>query len=294
MVLGVASQDAPRVRSLTYPGAQAFRLRLLGRSNEISSISFGDNQLIVNTENADLTVDGSAMRVFVATPKHEGRFPGIIFYSDIFQLTGPMIRAATRLAGYGFVVAAPEIYHRIESPGNAIPFDDAGRDRGLGNAARTTVAEFDADCRATLDWLKANPSVAEGKLGAGGFCIGGHLAFRAALQADVRATVCFYGTGVHNGRLGKDADAGSLARAGEIKGELLMIFGTADPHVPEDARAKIKDALQEAKTRFSISLYDAEHAFMRDEGPRYDPEATDRAWNEMIEFYRRAFTSSVA
>jgi carboxymethylenebutenolidase len=225
------------------------------------------------------------MRVLVAAPKQQGQYPGIIFYSDIFQLTGPMIRATARLAGYGFVVAAPEFYHRIEPPGMAIPFDDAGRDRGLANAAKTSVAEFDADCRATLDYLNKHPQVAEGKLGAGGFCIGGHLAFRAALQPDVSATVCFYGTGIHDGKLGKDGDAGSLARARDIRGELLMIFGSADPHVPEDARAKIERELERAGTRYSISLYDAEHAFMRDEGPRYDPVATDRAWNEMIEFY---------
>jgi carboxymethylenebutenolidase len=66
-----------------------------------------------------------------------------------------------------------------------------------------------------------------------------------------------------------------------------MIFGSADPHVPEDARAKIERELERAGTKPSISLYDAEHAFMRDEGPRYDPVATDRAWNEMIEFYYR-------
>lgn len=245
--------------------------------------------MIINTEHVDLTVDESPMRVLVAAPKQDGQYPGIILYSDIFQLTGPMIRASARLAGYGFVVAAPEIYHRIEPAGSPIPFDDAGRDRGLANAARTSVAEFDADCRATLDYLKHHPRVADGKLGAGGFCIGGHLAFRAALQPDVRATVCFYGTGIHNGKLGKDADAGSLTRASEIRGELLMIFGSADPHVPEDARAKIKGALESAGTKFSISLYDAEHAFMRDEGPRYDPVATDQAWNEMIDFYNAAF-----
>lgn len=243
--------------------------------------------MIINTEYVDLTVDESPMRLFVAAPKQEGQYPGIVFYSDIFQLTGPMIRSTARLAGYGFVVAAPEIYHRIEPPGSAILFDDAGRDRGLADAAKTSAVEFDADCRATLDYLKNHPRVAEGKLGAGGFCIGGHLAFRAALQSDVRATVCFYGTGIHNGKLGKDADAGSLARANEIRGELLMIFGSADPHVPEDARAKIKAALESERVRFSISLYDAEHAFMRDEGPRYDPVATDQAWNEMIEFYGR-------
>lgn len=227
------------------------------------------------------------MRMLVAAPRAEGEYPGILLYSDIFQLTGPMVRAAARLAGYGFVVAAPEIYHRIEPPGAAIAFDDDGRDRGLNNAARTSVAEFDADCRVALDYLSGHRLVEQGKLGAGGFCIGGHLAFRAALQEDVRATVCFYGTGIHNGKLGKDNDAGSLQRAGEIRGELLLIFGAADPHVPEEGRDKIKTALCDAGTRFSISLHKAEHAFMRDEGPRYDPEATDKAWSEMIDFFRR-------
>ena len=229
------------------------------------------------------------MRILVAAPKDEGKYPGILFYSDIFQLTGPMTRATARLAGYGFVVAAPEIYHRIEPPGTVIPFDDDGRTRGLAGAAQTLVAEFDTDCRSVLDYLDKHPSVQKGKLGAAGFCIGGHLAFRAALQPDVAATVCFYGTGIHNGKLGKDEDARSLERASEIRGKLLLVFGTRDPHVPEEGRAKISSALEEAGADFAVSLYPAEHAFMRDEGPRYDPEATDQAWSEMIHFFRREF-----
>jgi carboxymethylenebutenolidase len=229
------------------------------------------------------------MRTFVAAPKQPGKYPGILFYSDIFQLTGPTVRSCARLAGYGFVVAAPEIYHRIEPPGFVIPFDDAGRTVGLEDAAKTPVADFDADCRAALDYLAAYGAVASGKIGAGGFCIGGHLAFRAALQPDVKATACFYGTGIHNGKLGKDDAAGSLERAGEIRGELLLVWGALDPHIPEGGRARIEDTLREAGVRFSQRLYPAEHAFMRDEGPRYDSEATDHAFGEMIGFYKRAF-----
>jgi carboxymethylenebutenolidase len=243
--------------------------------------------MIITTEYVDIPAEGGTIRTFVAAPKRVGKSPGILFYSDIFQLTGPMIRATARLAGYGFVVAAPEIYRRIEPPGTVIPFDDEGRTRGLAGAAQTPVSDFDDDCRRVLDFLDRHPAVAKGKLGAGGFCIGGHLAFRAALQPDVVATACFYGTGIHNGKLGKDEDAGSLERASEIRGELLLVFGTLDPHVPEEGRAKIRSALERARTRFSISLYPAEHAFMRDEGPRYDAEITDQAWNEMIGFFRR-------
>ena len=250
--------------------------------------------MIVTTEYKDISVDNSPLRMFVAAPKNDDKtkYPGVIFYSDIFQLTGPMLRSCVRLAGYGFVVAAPEIYHRIERPGTVIAFDDPGRTRGLEDAGKTTVSEFDRDCRAVLDYLAQHPRVALSKLGAAGFCIGGHLSFRAALQPDVRATVCFYGTGIHDGKLGKDANAGSLQRAGDIKGELMMIFGETDPHVPKEGREKIRAALQQAGVKYRVKLYPAEHAFMRDEGARYDPECTDMAFADMIHLYRSTFGES--
>ncbi|PYS84379.1 MAG: dienelactone hydrolase family protein [Acidobacteria bacterium] len=245
--------------------------------------------MVITTEYVEVEVGGSPMRVLVSAPRGGGEYPGVVCYSDIFQLTGPTVRACARLAGYGFVVAAPEIYHRLEPPGTVIPFDDEGRTRGLEDASKTSVAEFDADCRAALDYLAAHPRVAAGRLGAAGFCIGGHLAFRAALQEDVRATVCFYPTGVHDGKLGADADAGTLGRAREIRGEVLLVFGSADPHVPEDGRGKIVAALRAAGVSYDVKLYAAEHAFMRDEGPRYDPEATDAAFVEMLKLFRRVF-----
>jgi len=245
--------------------------------------------MVITTRYIDIPAGGSPMRMFVAAPQAPGKYPGIVCYSDIFQLTGPMLRSVARLAGYGFVAAAPEIYHRVETAGAAILFDDAGRTRGQDDAAKTPVAHFDEDRRAALDYLAKHPQVAEGQLGAMGFCIGGHLAFRAALDPDVRATVCFYGTGIHDGKLGQDRDAGSLGRAAEIRGKLLMIWGSADPHVPETGRVEIDRRLGEAKVDYSVKLYPAEHAFTRDEGPRYDPEATDQAFAEMIQLFRSVF-----
>lgn len=245
--------------------------------------------MIVTANYETVQSRGAALRTFVAAPQSAGAYPGILCYSDIFQLTGPMLRACARLAGYGFVAAAPEIYGRIEPPGTVIPFDDAGRTRGMGDAAKMPVSHFDEDARSVLDWLTTHPKVAKTKLGAMGFCTGGHLAFRAAIQPDVKATVCFYGTAIHNGKLGKDADAGSLARAKQIRGELLMVFGANDPHIPAEGRATVEAGLRAAGVRHRISLYPAEHAFMRDEGPRFDPEASDKAFTEMLELYRRVF-----
>jgi len=243
--------------------------------------------MVVSRSYVDVPVDGRDMRTFVAAPRAGGPHPGIVFYSDIFQLTESTLRWCVRLAGYGFVVAAPEIYHRLEPAGTVLGFDDEGKARGQADAEATPVADFDADIRGAIDYLAGSDAVSA--IGAAGHCTGGHLAFRAAMQSEVRATACWYATGLHDGKLGKDPDAGSLARAGEIGGELLMIFGTRDPHTPADGREVIQRGLEDAGASFTWSEYDAEHAFGRDVGDRYDPEATDEALAETVALFRRAF-----
>jgi carboxymethylenebutenolidase len=47
--------------------------------------------------------------------------------------------------------------------------------------------------------------------------------------------------------------------------------------------------LRSSGIRYKTLLYPAEHAFTRDEGPRYDPEATDLAHAEMVSLFRRTF-----
>jgi len=241
----------------------------------------------ITAKDADLRVDDSTMRLFVAAPRAPGKYSGILLYCEIFQLTAPIRRSVERLAGHGFVVAAPEIYHRIERPGVVIPYDDIGRMWGQQDAARTAVAEFDADARATLDYLSRHEQVAPGKLGAMGFCIGGHLAFRAAFDPRVAAAVCCYPTGIHNGKLGRDPDSATLARIPEIKAEMLIVFGQTDPHVPAEGRKILADSLAAAKIRHAIHLAPGEHAFMRDEGPRYDSAAADEVWARAIALFSR-------
>jgi carboxymethylenebutenolidase len=250
--------------------------------------------VVVTRDYVEVPVDGRAMRAFLAAPRAPGPHPGIVVYSDIFQLTEPTLRWCVRLAGYGFVVAAPEIYHRIEPAGTVLEFDDAGKTRGQRDAEQTPVADFDADIAAALGYLREHRAVGGAPVGAAGHCTGGHLAFRAAMLPEVGATACWYPTGLHDGRLGADADAGSLARAAEIDGELLLIFGTRDPHTPEAGRETIRRGLEQAGTRVTWREYDTEHAFGRDVGDRYDPEATDQALAETVALFRRALVGVAA
>jgi carboxymethylenebutenolidase len=224
------------------------------------------------------------IRTVVISPAGGGRRPGVLLYTDIFQLTESTLRTARRLASAGFVVFVPEIYPRGEVAGVALEFDDAGKAAGLAAATSTTTGQFDSDRVAVLDFMERRADVNE--LFAAGFCIGGHLAFRAAFDPRVAATVCFYPTGLHNGALGADADAGSLALADTISGRLMTIFGSQDPHVPADARVQIISALYAAGLDdLELHVYaGGEHAFMRDVGARHDPVLTDLALNSAVAF----------
>lgn len=225
------------------------------------------------------------IRTAVIAPVGSGRWPGLLLYTDIFQLTESTLRTARRLAASGFVVCVPEIYPHGPLAGVALEFDDAGKKAGLDAAAATTTARFDDDRQALLDWMAARDDIDE--LLVTGFCLGGHLAFRAAFDQRVAATVCFYPTGLQNGALGADT-ADSLSRAGEIRGRLLVVLGSRDPHVPADARLRIVTELYAAGLDdVELHVYrGGEHAFMRDVGPRHDPELTDLAFAEAVSFFR--------
>lgn len=62
-----------------------------------------------------------------------------------------------------------------------------------------------------------------GRIGATGMCLGGHLAYRAALDPRVAAAVCYFATDLHTRSLGRGMDDDSLERAGEIRAELVMV-----------------------------------------------------------------------
>jgi carboxymethylenebutenolidase len=241
---------------------------------------------IKDDESIDLQTPVGAMRTYIFRPVADGRYPGLVLFSEIFQVTGPIRRTAALLAGHGFLVAVPEIFHELEQLGTVLPYDQAGADRGNADKISKELSSYDADASTALSYLKTHPKCS-GKLGAMGFCIGGHLAFRAAMNPEVLAATCCYATDIHKRSLGKGLNDNSLSRIPEIKGELLMVFGRQDPHVPREGRAVIYNALADANTNFSWHEFNGAHAFMRDEGARYDAAAARIVYGMALELFKR-------
>lgn len=82
-------------------------------------------------------------------------------------------------------------------------------------------------------------------------CLGGHLAFRCALNPRISAAVTYFATDIHSATLGLGKKDDSLARCGEIKAELAMIHGTLDNHVPAEGRDLIRKTLRDRGVIFS-------------------------------------------
>ncbi|KAK8438258.1 hypothetical protein ACI3LY_005072 [Candidozyma auris] len=248
--------------------------------------------LIKETYHDVKTSDGTTMRIFVFHPVipnyPRAKFPGVIVYSEIYQVTGPVARFAKDIAGQGFIAVAPSIYHNFESH-EALAYDTEGTDRGNRYKIEKEVASYDEDNRLAIEYLESLPTF-NGKIGATGMCLGGHLAFRAALDPRVNAAFCFFATDIHNHALGKGKNDDSLKRSKEITGELIMVFGDKDNHVPLEGRDLIRSTLRNNPTQLTfIEINEAQHAFIRDENSkdRYDAAVTGLCFQWLLELFNR-------
>ena len=94
------------------------------------------------------------MRALVFRPTGEALHPGIVLYSEIFQITAPIRRTAAFLAGHGFIVAVPEVYHEFLPAGTVLAYDQPGADKGNELKYAKEVSHYDDDARAVVKFLK--------------------------------------------------------------------------------------------------------------------------------------------
>ncbi|MDX7952053.1 dienelactone hydrolase family protein, partial [Lichenihabitans sp. Uapishka_5] len=255
---------------------------------------FGPHPAMIlrSDETADIPVENSGlMRLHLVRPAVPGCFPGLLLFSEIYQVTAPIRRLAAFFAGHGFVVAVPEVYHEYEPAGTVLAYDKPGTDRGNDLKFTKPVAAYDADARAALGFL-AGHAACTGRLGTVGVCLGGHLAYRAALDDRVGAAACFYATDIHAGSLGAGRADDSLARMAELKAESLFVWGRQDPHVPFAGRERIRARLETVGASYEWHEVNGQHAFLRDEGPRYDPELFVACTGWALALFRRTLMAT--
>ena len=241
--------------------------------------------MIIQHHNETIITPTGKMGVTVYRPVAKGAYPAILFYSEIFQQTAPIVRSAQILAGHGFVVLVPEVFHELNPLGTVLAYDDVGKDKGNADKFAKPLESYDSDNQAMIEFIQAQ-EYCTGKIGSMGVCIGGHLAYRAALQSAIDGAFCLYATDLHSASLPCSGEQ-TLARSDEIKAEMVMVFGKQDPHVPAEGRKLIFDTMSAKGVNFTWQEVDAQHAFMRDEGERYDAALALQMYRQAVDFFHR-------
>jgi carboxymethylenebutenolidase len=231
----------------------------------------------------DLETSRGLMRVHLFIPAGGSPRPGVIFYSEIFQVTGPIRRLAAALAGEGYLVAVPEVYHEFEPLGSVLGYDTDGSARGNQLKTQKEISSYDEDTRVVAGFLQAHEACT-GRLASFGVCLGGHLAVRAGFHPGVLAVGAFYPTDIHTRSLGLGKCDDTLQRLASMEAALLFVFGRQDPHVPLEGRRLIHETLEKAGADFEWHEFNAAHAFLRDEGPRYNPPLARLALALLLRF----------
>jgi carboxymethylenebutenolidase len=232
--------------------------------------------MTISTHFITLHVAGApGMNAYVAMPDSREKFPGIMLFQEAFGVNHHIRNIADRLAKEGYVVIAPELFHRTAEPGFEAGYTEFHKIqehfKGITNEG------LEADTKAAYDWLLSQTNVKQDKIASIGFCLGGRVSIIANSILPLSASVSYYGGGMH---LLTD-------RISELHAPQLLVWGGLDKHIlPEHIEQVIQAFKNADKPYVNISFSYADHGFHCDERASYNEHAAKEAWALTLAFLK--------
>jgi carboxymethylenebutenolidase len=194
---------------------------------------------------------------FLAQPAGTGPWPGVVVVQEANGISPQLLRLSQRLAAEGFMTLAPDLFFRLGGT-------EAAEYTELVPQLKPEETKGDlAACAQILRDLGAP------KVGITGFCMGGGLSYRMAVQTTAfDAAVGFYGSSI-------------AADLGTPNCPTLLFFGAKDPWIPTADIEKV--AAHHADT---IVYPNAGHGFMRDRSDDYAEADAPDAWERLLKWFR--------
>jgi carboxymethylenebutenolidase len=245
----------------------------------------------------EVPVPGGSAEAWLSVPDGDGPHPGVLFFTDAFGIRPQIGQMADRIAGWGFVVLAPNVFHRNGTVAALAPrVDLRDREAAEGHFAGAfrrvrgltpDLAEPDID--AYVDALLDLPGVAAGPIGTTGYCMGARLALRAACRRPEAVAAC---AGFHGGGLATD-DEDSPHR-GLPQARASFYFGHADHDrsMPPEAIERLDRALDDAGLEHLSEVYSgAAHGYTMADTAPYDEAAAERHYVALEDLLRRSLAA---
>ncbi len=238
------------------------------------------------TKEISYSSDGTTLKGFLAYDNSKkGKRPGIIVVHEWWGQNQYARDRAKMLAKLGYIAFAIDMYGNgktVDHPADAGKFAMA-----VMQKMDTAKARFNAG----LKLLKEQPQTDTSKIAAIGYCFGGGIVLRMALEGDnLDGVVSFHG----------DLPTEAIKNPENVKANILVCNGEDDPFNPKkkvDAFEKVMDA---AKIKYQLINYPgAKHSFTNPAADSlgkkfnlplaYNREADINSWNEMQEFFNKIF-----
>ncbi len=241
----------------------------------------------LTTENVQITTSkGAKMGAYLARPSAPGRLPAVIVFMEIFGVNDHIRDVTRRVAAEGYVAIAPDYFFRT-APGLELGYDEKGMETGIGNLMKLSADEMISDAKDTIAYLRSRPDVEGAKIGAMGFCIGGHMTYLTACETDIVAAASYYGGGIA-GPQGPGGAPSTLSRTPKIRGRIQCYFGGQDGMIPLDQVAAVREALAKAGVDHSVDVYpDADHGFHCDQRATYHAASAKDAWSKTLALFEQ-------
>jgi len=198
--------------------------------------------------------DGSGeFDVFVVAPTHK---PGgaVVLIQEIFGVNDALREQAQWVADLGFFAVCPDLFWRIEPDMQLTDKTDAEWQRAFALMKAFDQNKGIDDLKVTLAAARALPGT-NGRAGTMGFCLGGRLAFRMAMESDADLNISYYGVALD----------GLIDGLGRVTSPLICHVADRDQYFSAEGRAKLDQAAL-GRDKVTIHHYNADHAFARPYG----------------------------
>lgn len=221
-----------------------------------------------------------------------GSGPGVLLFIDAFGLRPQIAEMADRVAGWGYTVLAPNVFHRVGTAEETSPKADL-RQPGERETFFASMGSRIADLTPELArrdipaYLGALREHADGaRVGVVGYCMGARLAVRAAaLDDDVVAVAGFHGGGLAV----EDDPESPHTLVGGTHAEYVFGHADQDRSMDEAAVARLGAALDAAGVTAKNEVYpDAPHGYSMEDTSSYQESGAERSFDELHTLLDRA------
>ncbi|MBB3891127.1 carboxymethylenebutenolidase [Phenylobacterium haematophilum] len=224
-------------------------------------------------------------------PEGKGAWPAVLLWPDVVSLRPVFREMGKRLAASGYVVLVPNLYYRVKKApvvDGAFNFANADDRAKLAPLRASVTPEgADRDSVAYLAFLDAQPQTDKNKkVGTQGYCMGGPLAFRTAgaVPNRVGAVASFHGGGLFT-----DGPTSPHLVLPKTQAEYMVLVADNDDKQDPAAKEKLKQALDAAKLKSRVEVYEgAAHGWTVKGSQVYNEPAAEKAWAELLDLYKRA------